>query len=199
MDSDLRIQILRILASHPDFVRQQAQKVGLNPDEAEHARQAVLENSDDLYIEYGEGADDFFLGTALEIADRVTPLLQGKRWNLLESENASFITSDHPVVLVRPEGYPAFVPIGFEQAQVMFPLSPRRCLILSNEFVPRRYRKRYLLDRIFHPIRTHGSERRRIISVDKTEVDEINRIVISQAHESAFSHQLSDEIRAAVG
>jgi hypothetical protein len=199
MDADLRIQILRILASHPDFIRQEAERIGIDPNEAEAARRAVLENSDDFYIEYGNGADDFFLGTALEIADRVTPLLLGKQWNLLESDKGSFITSDHPVVLVRPEYCPKFIPIGFDQARVIFPLSPRRCLLLSNEFVPKRYRRQYLLDRLLHPLRTFGPERRRIININEAEVSAINGLVILQAHESVFSHQLAAELEAVVG
>jgi len=175
------------------------ERIGIDPDEAEAARQAVLENSDDFYIDYGHGADDFFLGTALEIADRVTPLLLGKQWNLLESDKGSFITSDHPVVLVRPEYCPELIPIGFDQARVIFPLSPGRCLLLSNEFVPKRYRRQYLLDRLLHPLRTFGPERRRIININEAEVSAINRLVISQAHESVFSHHLVAEIEAAVG
>ena len=162
--------------------------------EAEAARQAVLENSDDFYIEYGEGAEDFFLGTALGIASTQQNALNAKNWNLLESPAENFVTSDHPVVLLRPEGFPPLVAIGFEQARILFPISPKRCLILSNESVPKEYWKRCLLNCIQHPIKTFGSQQRRVIEIDEGEAWAINQSIISQAHESVFSKELSAEL-----
>jgi len=107
------------------------------PERAEQARQAVLEMGDDLRIEYQPGeSEDYFMCTQLEIADRVSDIIEGKFWYLLESTSEFFVTSDHPVVLARPENYPAYLGVGFQSATVLLPLSPQRCLLLVNHPIP---------------------------------------------------------------
>ena len=86
---------------------------------------------DDLRIDYQPGeSEDYFMCTQLEMADRVSDIIEGKFWYLLESTSEFFVTSDHPVVLARPENYPAYLGVGFQSATVLLPLSPQRCLLL---------------------------------------------------------------------
>lgn len=194
MDAQGRAQILRILAGYQEFFVQQAQRIGIDADEAEAARQAVLDLGDDLQIEYGEGADDYFTGAAFEMADFVVPLVNEKYWNLLECSDGGFVTSDNPVTLVRPKDVPPQLSIGFEQATIILPISPRRCLILSNSPVPREFMRDALLQLLFHPFQVLV-HKRKVISISRDEATAINRSIISQAHEGVFAHLLSDEIQ----
>jgi hypothetical protein len=194
MDAEGRIQILKILAGYKEFIHQEARKAGIDPDEAEAARQAVLEMGDELTIEYHPGeSEDYFMCTQVEMADHVSDIIHGKLWYLLESTSECFVTSDHPVVLARPENYPAYLGVGFESATVLLPLSPQRCLLLVNHPIPNwKFPGCLLLS--FRRFRTDNGT---LIKIDEDKVQAINRLIISQAYQAIFSHCLSGELERA--
>ena len=194
MDSEAKIQILRILAGYKEFFHQEARKAGIDPGEAEAARQAVVDTGDDLRIEYQSGEhEDYFMRTQLEMADQVSDIIHDKFWYLLESTNGFFVTSDHPVVLARPENHPAYLGVGFESATILLTLSPRRCLLLINHPIPGwSFPGCFLI-----PFRRFRTDNGTLVRIDETKVDAINRLIISQAYEAIFSDNLSAEVEQA--
>jgi hypothetical protein len=194
MDAELRIQILRILAGYKEFIHQEARKAGIDPERAEQARQALLEMGDDLRIEYQPGdSEDYFMCTQLEMADRVSDIIEGKFWYLLESTSEFFVTSDHPVVLARPENYPAHLGVGFHTATIFLPLSPQRCLLLVNQSIA----NWKFLGCLLLPFRRFRTDNGTLIKIDENKVKAINGLIISQAYQAIFSHCRSDDLERA--
>lgn len=194
MESEARVQILRILAGHKEFFQQEAKKVGIDPEGAEAARQAVFEIGDDLRVEFHGGeSEDYFMRGQLEMADRITDIISRKYRYLLECTEGYFLTSDHPVVLAAPENYPAHLGLGFEPATILLPLSPKRCLLLTN----RPMADLKLPGCLLLPFRRFMKNNRTVIKVDEAKVEAVNRLIISQAHQAVFSHERSDELERA--
>lgn len=194
MESEARVQILRILAGHKEFFQQEAKKAGIDPDEAEAARQAVFEMGDDLRVEFRGGeSEDYFMRRQLEIADHITDIIGRKYRYLLECTGGYFLTSDHPVVLAPPENYPAHLGLGFEPASILLPISPKRCLLLTNR--PAADLK--LPGCLLLPFRRFMKNNGTVFKVDEAKVEAFNRLIISQAHEAVFSHERSDELERA--
>ncbi|MGB9182100.1 MAG: DUF4238 domain-containing protein [Pyrinomonadaceae bacterium] len=194
MDSEVRIQILRILAGHKEFFHQEAERAGIDPEEAEAARQAVFEMGDDLRVEYQPGeTEDYFMRTQLEMADRVSDIINRKFWYLLECTGGFFITSDHPVVLARPENYPAYLGVGFEPATIFLTISPKRCLLMTNRpILGLRFPGCLML-----PLNRFRTNNGTLIKVDEAKVEAINKLVMSQAYEAVFSHTRSAGVEQA--
>ena len=100
--------------------------------------------------------------SAFKTSADLVNLLASHSWTLLESDTAAFITSDQPVVLWSPKGFPEFLGVGIMTAErLTIPLSPRLCLELRMS-VPDD-----------EGLLTPGADQRR--SVSPVEVSEINR------------------------
>jgi hypothetical protein len=194
MESEARVQILRILAGHKEFFQQEAKRAGIDPEEAEAARQAVFELGDDLRVEfYGGESEDYIMRTQLEMADHITDIISRKYRYLLECTGGYFLTSDHPVVLAPPKNYPAHLGLGFEPATILLPLSPKRCLLLTNRPIAGVKLPGCLL----LPFRRFMKNNGTVIKVDEASVEAVNRLIISQAHEAVFSHERLDAVEHA--
>src|SRR5262249_55383128 len=69
------------------------------------------------------------LKTMFQMMLELMPIIERMRWNWLVSEEARFVTSDHPIALVddKPKYYyPGFM--SSENAEFTFPLSAQVCL-----------------------------------------------------------------------
>lgn len=126
-------EVNKIFSENKEIYEATAKRVGLDadPELLEQTRQMAL--NDQFEFVYEPSADDYFLGMTLELADTITPIIRDKEWHLLESKTSRvFVTSDNPVVLMPPEDYDRRMGLGVMNAIIGYPLSPRRCLLLTN-------------------------------------------------------------------
>ncbi|HEU4502622.1 MAG TPA: DUF4238 domain-containing protein, partial [Nitrospira sp.] len=83
--------------------------------------------------------------------------------------------------------------LGFEPASILLPISPKRCLLLTNR--PAADLK--LPGCLLLPFRRFMKNNGTVFKVDEVKVEAFNRLIISQAHEAVFSHERSDELERA--
>lgn len=102
----------------------------LNPEEVERLRRELLDPSDYVL----QISKEHTLG-ALDVAAKLAPILLDMKWSLVEPLYGFFITSDNPLVRgIDPKTrHPIFGSGGFlnRTAEVIFPLSPSRLLLMS--------------------------------------------------------------------
>jgi Protein of unknown function (DUF4238) len=170
--------IAKISAENKELFERQMKMSGIasTPEEIEELRQNVLDIDSDYELKFTEDSDDYFLKTEIEAIMIVAPILYDKHWHIIESSTSRvFLTSDHPVLFLPPtEEYPRFLGLGPVDAIVALPLSPRRCLMMSNR-----------------------PGRANLIKVSRDAVDGVNHYVISHAHKQVFSNLQSKEFQAA--
>jgi len=76
-------------------------------------------------------ANEYFLGFALELGLGLVNFFYDKNWHLLISrKDRAFITSDHPVQLIKRRGVPYG---GFACSAIFIPISPSHCLMLDDK------------------------------------------------------------------
>jgi hypothetical protein len=108
----------------------------IDPAIREQIRQKMLDPSG-YVMEVAKEATFMALGAS----DKLTPIFNKMKWTIVEAQHGYFITSDNPVVLwVDPKTrHPIYGDHGFlnNTAEVTFPLSPKRLLLMSwQEAVP---------------------------------------------------------------
>ena len=109
----------------------------------------------------------------LALGEMITPIIRHKEWHLLDSKTSRvFITSDNPVVLLPPENYDPRLGLGVMNALIALPLSPRRCLFLTN-----------------------GKGTSGVRMLGRESVMAINQWTILRAHKQVFSNLKSEDIR----
>jgi len=111
----------------------------MDPVIKEQIRQEML-NPSGAYVMQLPQVSTFMV---LAASDKLAPILNKMKWTLVDAEDGYFITSDNPLVRwVDPTTrHPIYGDLGFENktAEVTFPLSPRKLLLLSwQEAVPER-------------------------------------------------------------
>jgi len=83
------------------------------------------------YRTWGKNEHDrFFTDTVWSEAMYIAQLLMKKRWSVVCSDHDAFITSDRPVSLHHEEL--EVVGFGTSGVSIMFPLSPRRMLVMDD-------------------------------------------------------------------
>jgi len=85
-----------------------------------------------------------------------------------------FVTSDNPVVRLTPPNYRPGTRVGFDNAPVLLPISPRRALLLDNQ--------------------RHSEE---IISVGRDKAAEFNWHAVNHAYTSVFANLVLKDIQKA--
>jgi len=145
--------------------------------EAEQTRQIWLNHEENFKMEV-TGGEGGLIESMLELSGILTPILLDKRWRILESDrsDAVFVTSDSPVTLIADEWVPADRGKGFANSSVVLPITPTRCLIMSNE------RPRRNLE---------------IVKVDRQTILSINRNTMAHAFDKIFSNIKSPGIKKA--
>jgi hypothetical protein len=115
----------------PEYVRERMKEEGIEPtDEAVAEVMDVVENPDNYRFVPHQNEH---IKVMLKVAVEAAPVIAARTWLLGQSTRASFITSDHPVVLwSEPSEETRFKGIGIETAeQVYFPLDRRHVLALA--------------------------------------------------------------------
>ena len=79
------------------------------------------------------------LGIAVQtVFDGLAEIVYHKEWHLLHSGSSRvFITSDNPVALLPQRGHRPSDGLGFIDASIFVPLSPKRALWLRNDRLPK--------------------------------------------------------------
>ncbi len=177
LDITVRKELMKITAEDKEGFEKHARNLGIDdsPDDLEKLRHEILEFDKHYRVGYERGTewDDLFLLMGFDSAFKIAPILLDKHWCLLESDSSRvFVTSDNPVVRVRPANYPPQLGLGFLPADILLPLSPKRCLALSNDRPPMELLR---------------AKRERIISA--------NEYIIWNAHRQVFANIRSEDIR----
>lgn len=177
---NLSIFFAHLVTRNPNF-RETTKNIGMaiykeiaktNAENSKVVEEAKIE----FFIEESEGADDWHLGTELEMTLILSNILRKKSWHIVESSTSRvFITSDNPVTLLPPSvDFDFRRGLGFENAIVALPLTPKRCLLMSDR-----------------------PGRADIIQVGRPSVNEVNEKIIYNAHKQVFSNLLSKEHQGA--
>lgn len=171
LDSTVSLHLTKVFSSNKEaFYRFMREEGSSDSDEKlEEFRQHIL--SGGLSIEYKPEADDYFLKTQLEASQWIAPIIESKQWHLLESATSRvFVTSDNPVTIIRPDSVPRQLGVGFENGNVLLPLSPTRCLFMDDR------------------------KDDRILSAKRGHAIFFNEQTIHGAHQAVFSNVLSKDI-----
>lgn len=156
-------------AKDPISFKEMAQRAGydLSDEELERMRQSLLDFDAHFTITVRRGEDTELLHMMFEIAKRISLLIFNKRWQLYETKESVFVTSDNPLtVMLYPETPRSSADI-FTTGVVAWPLSPFRCLLLEP-------------GRITPQIQ--------VSIVDGGTVDNVNRSTMFHAHREVYSH-----------
>lgn len=129
--------MLKFAASDKRILASELKKAGVEVESDEELESLMesFQNPDEHFrIGFrGGGSEDYFLRTALELADNLVPVIYGKELHILESSSCRvFITSDNPIVLLPPKGHHPADGLGFLDASILLPISPKRALLLRN-------------------------------------------------------------------
>jgi len=135
LHSEVNKQVTKILAANKELWDSRMNEVGENLEDAEETRQFVLSEAFDNEINVvpaNTDAEDYMLLQAIDLADRIAPIIYDKHWLLVESATSRvFVTSDNPVMLVPPEGLHPSLGVGWVNAHAFLPISPTRGLFMS--------------------------------------------------------------------
>lgn len=117
-----------------DALNQRVERAGgrvLTTEEKERLRRDFTDGFSDYVIEIPRERTLGVLGAS----DKLTPILFQMKWSIVMPRHGFFITTDHPLVReVDPQTrHPAYGDHGFlnKTAEVIFPLSPQRLLLMS--------------------------------------------------------------------
>jgi Protein of unknown function (DUF4238) len=144
-------------------------------EEAIKSREIFKNPREHFTLEYEdeEAARKYFLGASLETMEGVAEIMLSKSWVILESDSSrGFVTSDNPIVLVAPDDYPPAMGLGFLQANVLFPLSPDRCLCMYNKAL-----------------------KRDLVKINREQVGIVNQHIIYSAYKYVYSNIASKDIQ----
>jgi hypothetical protein len=121
-----------------------------------------------------EEAKNMFLLGLLRLADKIAADLAAKPWQIWDATSPSeFITTDNPVVTVRPDGRGSFsVGSGFANPGViaMFPVDSTCCLVIGN----------------------YGPDRKRVTA---QAVQDVNKTVVMCMERWAYAKSFSEDIQ----
>lgn len=139
----------------------------------EQARQALLNGDIKLSLKRGDKTEDYLMGLQLAFVQKLAPILGRKYWHIIETGNLRpFLISDHPAVRMPSPRYRAGMPLRFAEEWVLFPISPRRPLLLTNK----RYSKQ-------------------VLTITEAKMMEYQWYIITGCYKSVFSHMLNAEFQ----
>lgn len=110
-------------------------------DSLKQSGQEVTEANIDALTHVSENLENFdfaisrneILSSMLDLWEPATAMISGRRWQMFCFDKPALITSDHPVILIAPPAQPAFLGTGFgTAAEILFPLTPKRLLVMSE-------------------------------------------------------------------
>lgn len=162
-----------LLEQNKDAYRRLSERAGIsfkNDSEFEDYCEFIAKEKYDLTFEN----EDYFLAFAVDLGNDLVKYIFAKSWNLFLSEKSSFfITSDSPVSLIKNSKLPDFIGLGFLNDLILLPISPKKCLFLSNDF----------------------DNDGKIISLKDEKVKLVNTNTMIFSDISLFSNYISEEIK----
>lgn len=166
---------LKSLVQDEKQFKKALREMGNGTKEADKIKKYVLNFDKYFKTDWGKKNDDYFLKQALELAIEIGPIMFYKEWHILDNQTSRlFITSDNPVVMMRPRSLPRFYGLGIANSHIVLPISPNKALLLLNKTKP--------------------STDAKVISVDKKFVTSLNRHTMFYAHRFIFSNFVSKDI-----
>lgn len=159
-----------MLESHPE----------MSEETLERVREAFLGGDIIMDLERGGQTEDFLMGQQLMFAQSVVGFLETRDWILAETNSSlSFLTSDNPVVTVPVPGHPRNIGWGVANADILFPLTPKRVLLFA------------ISQRAFNGMRL----RQNILTMSRIKMQELQFYIITHCHRAVYSHVLSREFQ----
>jgi hypothetical protein len=167
----------KAVAADRDMLRAELQRVGVtleSEQELAELQESFLSVDKHFNLLFqGAASDDHFLGKALEKADFLQPMIEGKEIHMVESLSSQvFVISDNPVTLLIPREHSSAKTWGFVNASILIPISPRRALLFRN--------------------RKAGAD---ILRINREGVDYLNCAIQSFAVRQVYSNIVSQHIR----
>jgi hypothetical protein len=109
-------------------------KQDVKDDEIEQLRKSFLEKDKKLVITIKNGKTYFFKRGMEMVLLLTDTFLNSKRWHLLINNTSyPFITSDNPIAIQKVKHLPEIMNKGFGYGTIIFPISPKLCLLLRNQ------------------------------------------------------------------
>lgn len=176
LHSAVHKELLKFFAGDKSTFGRYAEKHAItDPGQVELTRQMAFDES--LYLDYEpDSSADYFLGQALQMLLEIEPYIRQKHWHLLEPTHGRvFVTSDNPVVIVPPPNYSRYMGLGIGSADIALPLSPTRCLLLTNYKLPDDF-----------------------ITLSPGQTERVITWTVWRAHTNVFSSEKSDSIKATI-
>jgi hypothetical protein len=129
--------IAKIIAQNPKvffkFVKKHW-KQDMKDDEIEQLRKSILEIDKRFGITIKNGKAYFFKRGMEMVLLLTDTFLNSKRWHLLINNTSyPFITSDNPIAIQKVKHLPEIMSKGFGYGTIIFPISPKLCLLLRNQ------------------------------------------------------------------
>lgn len=154
-----------------------AYDTNLSAEEIEQRRQMMMDVEKYVTVKLkptGEN-ESYFMALGLLVAHRTAPTLHRKNWHLIELRSSMvFVTSDNPVIRLTPTNFRPGMRVGFDNAPVVMPISPRRALLLDNQ--------------------SHSEE---IVTVGRDKATEFNWLVVNHAYRSVYANLILKDIEKA--
>lgn len=172
----LLVTQLKILAQNEKEFKKVFVKTKHATKDVDKMREYALNFEKHFKIDWGKKNDDYFLKQSLLLALEISPIIFYKEWHILDNKTSRvFITSDNPVILIRPQGLPPFYGLGIANSHIVVPTSPNKALLLRTT--------------------NKRAEDPKIINVNRGFVETINRHTMFYAHKFVYSNLLLKDIQ----
>lgn len=155
-------------AKDPDSFKAMAHRAGydIGDEQLEVMRHSVSNFDDHFTLTIKRGEDTELLEMMFDLAKQISLLIFNKHWQLYDSTQKIFVTSDNPLTVMQYKNTPRADSNIFTNGIVAWPLSPSRCLLLE----PGRINPRIMVS-----------------TVDRTTINNVNRTTMFNAHREVYS------------
>lgn len=159
-------------AKDPASFKAMAHRAGyeIDDEQVEVMRHSVSNFDDHFTLTIKRGEDTELLEMIFELAKQISLLIFNKHWQVYDSRQKIFLTSDNPLTVMQYKNTPRNEANIFTNGIVAWPLSPSKCLLLE----PGRINPRI-----------------RVSTVDRATVTNVNRSTMFYAHREVYSRFLS--------
>lgn len=176
ISAGLKIQ-MEFLARDDELFNKLANDTGCtSKEEIKKLQKQILNFDEHFHIGWGNKNNDYFLKQALSLALEISPKLFYKDWHIIDNQTSRiFITSDNPVILMRPPNLPPYYGSGIINSHIVVPISPTKAILLN-------------------PVR-EKPEKPRIIKASRGLVSNINRHTMFYANKFIYANLESEDIK----
>jgi hypothetical protein len=155
-------------AKDPDTFKGMARRAGYEVDDEQLdvMRDSVSNFDDHFTLTIKRGEDTELLEVIFDLAKQISLLIFNKHWQVYDSTQKIFLTSDNPLTVMQYKNTPRTDSNIFTNGIVALPLSPSRCLLLE----PGRINPRI-----------------QVSTVDRATVTNVNRSTMVNAYREVYS------------